>query len=161
MTIFAPSDFVEVSVPADDRGGCGERHQRPVGLDGRPVQPWALSCPACEPYLLKVDDRWSKTIEEIAETFDEKKAREHFETRGIRQRDALLSVAMARMAGVNEIPPAVAKMLGSVPAHVTISGQLLCPDGHASALPGQRFCGQCGKPLSSPAAVAAIEAGAA
>jgi hypothetical protein len=97
----------------------------------------------------------------VGETFDERKAREHYETRGVRSRDALLAVAMARMAGVTDIPPAVQRMLGAIPPHVNVSGQLLCPSGHASSVPGQKFCGECGQPLSAPATKAAITSGAA
>jgi hypothetical protein len=35
--LYPPSDFVEITIPADDGRGCGHVHRRPDG-DGRPWQ---------------------------------------------------------------------------------------------------------------------------
>lgn len=156
--IFPPSDFVAVTIPADGGRGCGAEHRRPAGADGRPVQPWALSCAGgCEDWLLAHDGRWAHQVEDIPETYDETRARERFEVRGARDRDALVALAMARMAGVgqDEIPPSVARVLSGLPAHVP--GVVVCGSGHDNR-PGSRFCSACGEPLSRPAAAAAIGA---
>jgi hypothetical protein len=39
--------------------------------------------------FLESDGRWSKTVEDIKETFDEVKARERYELKGVKDRDAL------------------------------------------------------------------------
>jgi hypothetical protein len=116
VTVYAPSDFKSVNIPA----GCGHEHTREIGPDGYPVSPWAVTCPDCEAWLLTHDDRWVTAPEDVRETFDERKSRERFESRGLAERDALMALAMARMAGVSqaEIPPSVSKMLSGLPAHL-------------------------------------------
>lgn len=143
MTMYAPSDMHEINIgPA--HGGCGQRHVR----DG---DPWGVDCAQCQDYL-RADGRWSPTLHGIQETFDEKLAREDWDKRGVRDRDAIAALAMARMAGLgpSEIPESVTRMLTGLPRHV-VAGQILCPKGHASSLPGMKFCGECGSPLSRPA----------
>ncbi len=156
--IYPPSDFVAVIIPAEGGRGCGAEHRRPDGPDGRPVQPWALSCAGgCEAWLLAHDSRWVQQPEDIRETFDEIKARERFELRGTKDRDALVALALARMAGVSqaEIPSSIAKALSGLPAHVP--GVVVCGSGHDNR-PGSRFCSACGEQLGRPAAAAAIGA---
>ncbi len=158
MTMYSRSDAASVNVgPA--HGGCGRPHAREAGPDGRPVSPWGVDCPgACEDYLAS-DPHWSKTVSEIPETYDEKKAREDFGERGSRDRDALLAMALARMSGLGplEIPRTVRHMITGAGPH--IPGQMICPAGHANT-PGNRFCGQCGQPVSGTAAAAALGGGA-
>jgi hypothetical protein len=160
MTVYAPSDHHSINIPAEGGRGCGQVHSRPLGPDGQPVQPWGLDCPECSAWLLANDSRWSATVEDIPETFDERKARERFETRGIRDRETLIALAMSRMAGLSpgEIPPSVTKMLTGLPAHVP--GVTVCGNGHDNT-PGSRFCRDCGSPMTSPAAAGAIASGAA
>lgn len=159
MTVYAPSDFASVTVPADERGGCGQPHFRDTGPDGYPVQPWALTCPGCETYLLVTDGRWVKDPMDIPPTFDEKRAADRFKERGAADKDALLVLAMSRMAGLSpaEIPPSLSKMLSGLPAHVP--GVTVCASGHDN-VPGSRFCRDCGTPMTRPAAVAAVTSGA-
>ena len=158
MTMYAPSDIHSLSVSVDGHGGCGETHNRPLDAAGNPVQPWGLTCPPCEEFVLKFDPRWSRTIDGITETYDEKLSREAFEQKGVRSRDALMAIAMARMAGIHEIPPGVAKMIGTLPAHVP--GVVLCGRSHENT-PGSRFCRSCGEALSAPAPAAALAPGVA
>ena len=100
--IYAPADFVAVTVPADDRGGCGEQHRRPDG-----AHTWALSCEACEPFLMQSDSRWVRTAAEIPETYDQRKSRETLAIRGTQDRDDILTIALARLAGL-DLPPSLA-----------------------------------------------------
>src|SRR5262245_14290757 len=108
MTIYAPSDFASVTVPADDdHRRCGQAHARPTGPDGLPVYPWALSCAdGCEEWLIAHDERWSKSVRDIPPTFDEQKEAQQLERMGSQQKDSLLVLAMSRMAGLtrDDIP---------------------------------------------------------
>jgi SAP domain len=156
MSLYPPSNWVESTVPAD-AGGCGRPHRRPY-VSGKPVHPYALECPPCENYLRKnMPDQWSATVSEIAETYDEKLAREDFEKRGAKDKDAVLTLALARLAGIDsaELPESLTRMISGVPAHIPVQGQLECVNGHLSP-PGKKFCGDCGAPMSSPAAAAAL-----
>ena len=153
MTVFAPSDFISTSVPAE-AGGCGTAHVRDVGTD----QVWGLCCGGgCEDWLLAHDDRWVKDVHDVRPTFDEKKALERFRNRGQADRDALMALAMARMAGLSqaEIPPSLTKMLSGLPAHVP--GVVVCGSGHDNR-PGSRYCSQCGTAMTRPAVAGELAA---
>ncbi len=148
MTVYAPSDFVEITIPSEGNRGCGQSHRRDVGPD----QAWGLSCDGgCEDWLLANDSRWVKHVADIPPTFDEQKALERFKTQGKADKDALMVLAMSRMAGISaaEIPPTLTKMLSGLPAHVP--GVVVCAAGHDN-MPGSRFCRECGAPMSRPAA---------
>jgi len=149
-TIYAASSLSYVALSAA-HGGCGNPHRRPVE-HGAPAKLWALTCPACENHL-RGDPLWSPTISEIPETYDEKIAREDYETRGAKDRDYIQALALARIAGV-EIPESLTRVLSGAMAHVP--GQLLCPAGHANPA-GKKFCGDCGQPMHGEPAAAAIE----
>jgi len=159
MTMYAPSDMDQINVsPA--HGGCGTPHRRETGPDGLRVQPWAVTCPGkCEVFL-ESDGRWSKTVEEIQETYDETRARERYELKGVKDRDALLAVAVARMAGIDasQIPPAVQRMISGLQPHIPVAGEMVCPRGHAN-VPGGRYCAQCGAQMSAPVPAASLPAG--
>jgi hypothetical protein len=144
MSVFARSDLASVSVSAA-HGGCGEVHTRPAP-GGIPVQPWRLDCETCANYL-RSDPHWSVTSAEIPETHDEGKSREDFEKRGAKDKDAILTLALARLAGIpsSELPESLTRMISGRPAH--IPGVLECPAGHGNPA-GQKFCGQCGDPMS-------------
>ena len=154
MTLYARSDVARVVVPAEGFRGCGEPHSRPV-VNGAPVQPWALTCVLCEDFLRQTG-QWATTTAEIPETYDEIKAREDFEKRGAKDKDAVLTLALARLAGIGtaELPESLTRMISGVPAHVP--GQMECPKGHAQPA-GQPFCGQCGSPMSRAASAGALE----
>jgi hypothetical protein len=161
MTIYAPSDFASVIVPADDEHrGCGQAHARPSGPDGLPVHPWALSCAdGCEEWLIANDDRWSKSVRDIPPTYDERLDGERLDRIGSQQKDSLLVLAMSRMAGLTQadIPPALTRMLSGLPAHVP--GIIMCANGHDNT-PGSRFCRECGSQMSRPAAAGELLPGA-
>ena len=117
---------------------------------------WALDCPPCEDHL-RHDQHWSPTSVEIPETHDETKARENFEKRGAKDKDAILTLALARLAGIesSELPESLTRMISGVPAHVP--GQMVCPSGHANP-PGKAFCGDCGASMHGTPAQAALPA---
>ena len=141
--IYAPADFVAVTVPADDRGGCGEQHRRPDG-----AHTWALSCEACEPCLMQSDSRWVRTAAEIPETYDQRKSRETLAIRGTQDRDDILTIALAGSQGWTCRRPWPEHRRGS--AIGTVAGTMACPAGHQQPA-GQAFCGTCGLPMRSPA----------
>jgi hypothetical protein len=157
MTLFARSDVASVHVPAEDFGGCAQTHRRPV-VNGAPAQVWALDCPSCENHL-RHSDQWGVTASEIPETHDEGKAREDFDKRGAKDKDAILTLALARLAGIDsaELPESLTRMISGAPLHVPVQGQMECPDGHGQPA-GSRFCNQCGSPMSQPATKAALSA---
>ena len=115
---------------------------------------WELSCPPCENQL-RHDPMWSGTVEEIPETHDEKLARENFEKRGAKDKDAILTLALARLAGIESsaLPESLTRMVTGVPAHVP--GMLECPSGHVQPT-GQKFCGECGAAMHGTPQVPAI-----
>jgi hypothetical protein len=144
MTLYARSDLAAVAVsPA--HGGCGRSHSRPAP-GGIPEKLWKLECSGgCEDHL-RHSDQWSTTLSEIPETFDETKAREDFDKRGARDRDQVLALALAKLAGV-ELPESLLRPLtGNLPHIPVIAGTILCNDGHENAA-GSKFCGECGAKL--------------
>jgi hypothetical protein len=152
MSVWARSDLASVSVSAA-HGGCGEVHTRPAP-GGIPVQPWRLDCETCANYL-RSDAHWSATSAEIPETHDEGKTREDFQKRGAHDKDAIMTLALARLAGIptSELPESLTRMISGRPAH--IPGVLECPAGHGNPA-GQKFCGQCGAPMSGPVPQASL-----
>lgn len=157
MTLWSRSDLAAVTVSVDAHGGCGRTHSRPVNGD-RPVPVWQLDCTQCEDHL-RHDPHWSVTASEIPETHDEKLAREDFEKRGAKDKDAVLTLALARLAGIDasELPESLTRMISGAPLHVPVQGLLECPAGHAQRA-GQKFCGECGSPMSAPVTKAALSA---
>ena len=148
---FARSDVMGVNIGVES-GGCGTQggHSRPV-INGDPVRLWKLDCGPCST-ALKDDPLWSTTEADIPETPDETKGREDFAKRGATDRDNVLAVAMAKLAGV-ELPQTIRQAIhGASPEiHATIAGKLICAEGH-DAEPGSRFCQECGSPVRQPAA---------
>jgi hypothetical protein len=82
----------------------------------------------------------------LPETFDETKSREDFERRGAKDKDAIMTLAIARLAGVDpgELPDSLTRMISGAKAHLPQTVD--CPDGHPN-VPDQKFCGECGKPV--------------
>jgi hypothetical protein len=158
--MYAPSDFVEITIPEDVQG-CGHTHRRPEGPDGRPLQPWRLECEACGRYLRDHDDRWSPDADGIRETFDEKIARERFLEKGRDDHAAITALAMSRMAGLSpaEIPATIQQMIAGV--KVRIPGETLCPQGSHPNTPGSRYCSSCGAAMTVPAPAPELPAGPA
>jgi hypothetical protein len=157
MTIHARSDIAAVTISAA-HGGCGKTHARPAP-GGNPVALWSLDCPACEDHL-RSDGLWSSTVSEIPETHDEKLAREDFEKRGAKDKDAVMTLALARLAGIDPdlLPDSLVRMISGAKAHVPQT--VACPQGHPNPA-DQKFCGECGldvhgttpPPLPAPADV--------
>jgi len=148
MTLYARSDLAYVNVPTSS-GGCGEPHRRPVE-DGAPAKLWGLNCPGqCEEFLRKTDTtghQWSATMSEIPETHDEKAAREDFDKRGARDKDQVLALALAKLAGV-ELPESMLRPItGNLPKAIAL---MECPAGHPGK-PGAKFCAECGQPMQQP-----------
>lgn len=147
MTIYARSDISAVTL-SSAHGGCGLTHSRPAP-GGNPVKLWALSCPQCEDHL-RSDRDWSPTIPDIPETPDEKSAREDWERRGAKDRDNVLALALAKLAGV-ELPESITGMIGGkLPHTAALEGLVVCPSGHENRA-GGKFCGECGLSLSQDA----------
>ena len=154
MTVFAPSDFASINIPAEGGRGCGQVHVRDVGPD----QAWALTCDGgCEDWLIANDPRIVRHVADIKPTFDEQKQLERWKTQGQADKDAVMVLAMSRMAGLSaaEIPPTLTKMLSGLPAHVP--GVTVCSGGHDN-MPGSRFCRECGTPMTRPAAAGELGA---
>ena len=154
MTIWARSDVVAVNI-SEAHGGCGTPggHRRPVE-HGAPAKVWGIDCPQCSDHL-RHDPHWSSTIEEVPETYDETKVRENFEKRGAKDKDAILTLALARLAGIDssQLPDSLTRMVTGVRAHVP--GMLECPSGHEQPT-GQKFCGECGAAMHGTPQAAAI-----
>jgi hypothetical protein len=155
MSLWARSDLASVTVSAA-HGGCGEVHIRPAP-GGVPDPIWRLDCDVCADHL-RHDDHWSVTVSEIPETWDEAKSREDFDKRGAKDKDAILTLALARLAGIDsaELPESLTRMISGAPLHVPVQGKVECPSGHAQP-PGQKFCGECGADMRAPAAKPALE----
>lgn len=153
MTVHARSDVASITVSAA-HGGCGRVHTRPAP-GGNPVPLWSLDCPQCEDFL-RSDPLWASNVSEVPETPDEVTAREDFDKRGAKDKDAVLTLALARLAGISPdvLPESLTRMISGVQAH--IPGKLLCPGGHANPA-GQKFCGECGAGMHQTAPAAAIE----
>jgi len=144
MTVYPPSSHHMVTVSAGGHGGCGQVHSRPVE-NGAPVKIWALDCPQCENHL-RSDTSWATTLSEIPETYDEKLAREDFDKRGARDKDQVLALALAKLAGV-ELPESMLRPItGNLPKAIAL---MECPAGHPGK-PGAKFCAECGQPMQQP-----------
>jgi hypothetical protein len=143
MPLWARSDLASVSVsPA--HGGCGVTHTRPAP-GGKPEQLWELDCHPCTDHL-RHDPHWSTTLSEIPETPDEVKSREDFDRRGARDKDQVLALALAKLAGV-ELPESLLRPItGNMPKAIAL---MECPAGHPGK-PGAKFCATCGEAMQQP-----------
>ena len=143
MTIYSASNIMAVNL-SEAHGGCGSLHARPV-RNGAPDKLWKLDCVMCENHL-RTDPLWSASIAEIPETYDEKREREDWDKRGAQDRDAIMPLLLARLAGVDpaQLPESLTRAIGGTNLH--IPGVMECPKGHAQPS-GQDFCGKCGTPM--------------
>ena len=146
MTVYARNDLAYVFL-SDAHEGCGNPHRRPVE-HGAPVKQWALTCVQCEKFL-STDSCWATSLADLPETPDEIKGREDFTKRGATDRDNILAIAMAKLAGV-ELPQTIRQAISGVSPEVpAIAGKMICENGH-DAEPGSKFCGECGRPMRRP-----------
>ncbi|MHB1430621.1 MAG: hypothetical protein ACYCVZ_00675 [Streptosporangiaceae bacterium] len=155
MTMYARSDIVSITIPAES-GGCGSPHIRGIGPDGTSDAVFAVTCGPCESKL-ETDPMWASSTADVPLTFDEEKAAEQFERIGAQQQAALLTAAVARLAGMAgpEISPVIKGMISgqrALPGPV-----MVCPAGHAGNVPGARFCAMCGTPMSAVRGPRALE----
>lgn len=147
MPVWARSDLASITVSVA-HGGCGLVHTRPAP-GGNPVKTWKLECGVCEPYLAK-DPLFATSLADLPETPDETKGREDFAKRGATDRDNVLAIAMAKLAGV-ELPQTIRQAIsGASPEiHAAIAGKMVCENGH-DAEPGSKFCQECGGRMRQP-----------
>lgn len=146
MPLYARSDLASVTVSAA-HGGCGEVHVRPAP-GGNPDPVWKLTCVPCEAHL-RTDPLWSPTLSEVPETPDEEKARTDFENRGAIDRDQVMALAMAKLAGV-DLPETMRRPISGLQPHVpVVAGEIVCEYGHPNEA-GSKFCAECGSPLRVP-----------
>jgi hypothetical protein len=146
LAIYARSDLASVSVsPA--HGGCGASHVRPAP-GGKPDKIWTLDCLQCSDHL-RHDPHWSATLSEIPETHDEQKSREDFTKRGAADRDQVMALALAKIAGVDLPETLRFALTGNMP-DTPVEAMLECPNGHPGK-PGSKFCAQCGEAMQQPA----------
>jgi hypothetical protein len=161
MVLYAASNVMAVNIPADViGGGVQHSHSRP-GHGGAPVHPWGLECLPCEDYLrVHNSDQWSATLTDIPATYDETRAREQAEKSGKLDRENQLAAAIIELGKLGQLPAALgqvlAPMLGA--AGVPLAGMLECAACGGAQAPGMRFCGNCGQPMSHPAAAGALSA---
>lgn len=134
MTLHPRRDVVYVAVSTAE-GGCGASHSRTV-THGVPDPDWSLTCPPCERHLIN-DPRWAVTKAEIPETPDEVTQREALEKRGSRDRETVITAALAKLAGIADNTQAQA-----------VTQAVICKRGHQN-LPSSRYCGECGISLTS------------
>lgn len=148
--MYARSDVAHVVVPPEG-GGCGRGHSRPV-IQGAPARIWRLDCQHCSNSpTIRADPLWAATISEIPETPDEKRAREDLELRGSRDRDQIMALALARLAGMPEAADSLQTLLSGTANAGTphdLGATKDCPNGHTvSSI--QNFCGECGHNFTS------------
>ena len=116
------------------------------------MKTWKLECALCEPYL-STDPLFSTSLADLPETPDEVKGSEDFAKRGATDRDNVLAIAMAKLAGV-ELPQTIRQAIsGASPALPAIAGIMVCEQGH-DCEPGSRFCTECGSPMRRPSVAA-------
>jgi hypothetical protein len=153
--MYARNDIQSIAI-SEAHGGCGQRHERQAGPDGRPDDLWYVECPQCELYLAS-DPLWARNPDEVPESPDEAKATAAFESRGNKALSAMRVLALTRMAGVSpaELSPELSKMLTAGP--VRVPGITVCSAGHDNA-PGSRYCSTCGTRMGA-AGAGAIAAG--
>jgi hypothetical protein len=87
---------------------------------------------------------WAASPADIPETHDEKLNREDFEKRGAKDKDAIMTLAIAKLAGMDasDLPESLTRMISGAKAHVPATVE--CPNGHANPV-DQKFCGECGE----------------
>jgi hypothetical protein len=93
---------------------------------------------------------FATSLADLPETPDETKGREDFAKRGATDRDNVLAIAMAKLAGV-ELPQTIRQAIsGASPEiHAAIAGKMVCENGH-DAEPGSKFCQECGGRMRQP-----------
>lgn len=137
MPVYARSDVMTTAI-SRAHGGCGEVHRRPITQDGEPARVWRLDCQYCQAHLAH-DPLWSGNEGTIPATPDESTAIENSNTLFSRNRDDIMTMALARLAGL----PEGGLLRGNDTAAAARQALVKCPDGHDN-FPGTKFCGECG-----------------
>ena len=111
---------------------------------------------------LRTDPLFSTTIDDIVPTHDEAKAAEKWEKQGSREQQAILTAAVARLAGdgQHQLPESLQHMMSKLRPGLQIAGSMVCPSGHTQPA-GSKFCNECGQAMTSPVPAASITAGPA
>jgi|SRR5277367_705710 len=152
MPLYARADVMSVSI-GQAHGGCGNSHTRPV-VQGAPVKIWKLACSQCQGYLAN-DPLWSGNLADIPSTPDEERGKENADILFARNRDDVMTMALARIAGM----PA-GDLMKNVAIQTAEQGTVRCSDGHDN-FPTAHFCGECGIQLGvikQPVSTAAVTA---
>jgi hypothetical protein len=153
---FARSDIMSTTI-SKTHGGCGETHRRPF-IGGAPAETWELNCPQCREYL-STDPLWSATLADVPVTYDEKRQEESANFTFTKNRDDIMTMALAKIAGLD-----TGGMLAGIAARTATHGTVKCERGHDN-FAGVKFCGECGGKIGGSEAtdvlVAAMEEAAA
>jgi hypothetical protein len=147
MPLYARSDVMSVTV-SRAHGGCGTAHTRPV-KQGAPARTWQLDCPQCQGFLAH-DPLWSGTLADVPPTYDEKRNEESANFTFTKNRDDIMTMALAKIAGL----PTGGMLAGTV-TQTAEQGAGSCSNGHVN-FAGVKFCGECGERLGTPAAATVI-----
>jgi hypothetical protein len=137
---FARSDIMSTTI-SKTHGGCGETHRRPF-IGGLPAETWELSCPQCREYL-STDPLWSSTLADVPVTYDEKRQEESANFTFTKNRDDIMTMALAKIAGLD-----TGGMLAGIAARTATHGTVKCERGHDN-FAGVKFCGECGGKITS------------
>jgi hypothetical protein len=137
---FGRSDIMSVSVSAV-HGGCGSVHRRPF-INGSPAETWELNCPQCAEYL-ETDPLWASNLADVPPTYDEKRGEESANFTFTKNRDDILTMALAKIAGLD-----TGDLMSRIKAQGAAHSLVKCPAGHDN-FTGTKFCGECGAALSA------------
>jgi hypothetical protein len=132
---FGRSDIMSVSVSAV-HGGCGSVHRRPF-INGSPAETWELNCPQCAGYL-ETDPLWANNLADVPPTYDEKRGEESANFTFTKNRDDILTMALAKIAGLD-----TGDLMSRIKAQGAAHSLVKCPAGHDN-FTGTKFCGECG-----------------
>ena len=132
---FARRDIISTTISATD-GGCGQTHRRPF-INGSPAEVWELNCPQCQAYLT-TDPLWSGNLADVPLTYDEKRQEESTNFTFNKNRDDILTMALAKIAGLD-----TGDLMSRIKAQGANNALVKCPAGHDN-FNGTKFCGECG-----------------
>jgi len=160
--------------------GCGASHSREV-TRGVPAKIFSITCEPCESYLrgdrkqkklvyetdkrtgqsirqarvADSDPMWSSTPDTVPETPDEERVNGIRQERGAQQIQMIQALAALRSTGAGIPADAMWLLERELPAEL-LRGTVVCANGHDNQA-GLKFCGECGVPMSSRAAIGSDE----